>query len=95
MLDKQGYMQTHVCTRVRFRHTHTEIYNIYCFSTAPILCKRASILRYMYIACLAIFELSSFVSIPCLSDGAATSFITIIIIIITYHLYAVYLHICT
>ena len=32
--------------------THTQIYNVYCFSTAITIRERASILRYTYIVCL-------------------------------------------
>ena len=47
MLDKQGYMRVHA-------HTlgHTQINNIYCFSTATMIRERASVLRYTYIACI-------------------------------------------
>ena len=33
-------------------HIHAQIYNIYCFSTAIMMCKCASLLCYTYIACL-------------------------------------------
>jgi hypothetical protein len=33
-------------------HAYTQICNIYCFSTATIIRKRASVLRYMYVVCL-------------------------------------------
>jgi hypothetical protein len=47
MLDKQGY--THVRT---LASAHTQIYNIYYFSTATMIRERASIVRYTYIVCL-------------------------------------------
>ena len=61
MLDKQGYMHAGACTSPRARaharaHTHTQICNIYCFSTATIIRARASMLRYTYIVCLVCFE---------------------------------------
>ena len=67
MLDKQRYTRARAFTHPRARahpharmhararahtHTHTEICNIYCFSTATIIHERASILRYAYVVCL-------------------------------------------
>ena len=49
-----------VPTRVRARaraHTHTQICNIYCFSTATIICERASTLPYTDIVCLGYFNI--------------------------------------
>ena len=43
-------------TRTR---AHTQICNNYCFSTATMIRERASVLRYMYIACLFLTYLSN------------------------------------
>jgi hypothetical protein len=59
MLDKQDYThaQAHapgyLHKQVR-AHTHTQIYNTYCFSTAKIIIESASLLRYTYIGSLVI-----------------------------------------
>jgi hypothetical protein len=61
MLDKQGYMHAHACTRPRAlahartharAHSRTQICSAYCFSTATTIRERASVLRYTYIAVL-------------------------------------------
>ena len=64
MLDKQGYTHTLVCTRSRARahartrsYTHTQICNIYLFLHANNDRERTSLLRYTYIACLAVIYL--------------------------------------
>jgi hypothetical protein len=36
-------------------HTHTPRSNTYCFSTATTIRERASMLRYVYIACLVLY----------------------------------------
>ena len=41
-------------TRTHARE-HTQICNIYCFSTATMICERALVLRYTYIVCLVTF----------------------------------------
>jgi hypothetical protein len=52
MLDKQGDLQAHTCTRP---HTCGEICNTYRFSSATMICEHASILVYTYIVCFGIF----------------------------------------
>jgi Pyruvate/2-oxoacid:ferredoxin oxidoreductase delta subunit len=54
MLDQQGYMQAHVPYTRTHARAHTQICNIYCFSTATIIRERASKLRYTYIVCLVL-----------------------------------------
>jgi hypothetical protein len=51
MLDKQGYMQTHIHlpTRPGTRtHAHTHTTNVYCFFKETMILKHASLLRYTY-----------------------------------------------
>jgi hypothetical protein len=57
MLDKQGYThaQSHTTGHPHAHvgtHTHRQIRNTYCFSTATIIRERGSVLRYTYIFCL-------------------------------------------
>jgi hypothetical protein len=62
ILDKQGYMNSRVCTRERFRahartsahaHTHSHKYVIFiAFPQQEWLRERASLLRYTHTACL-------------------------------------------
>jgi hypothetical protein len=57
MLDKHSYIhaRAHVHGHTHTHtHTHTEICNSNCFSMAKMICQRASILRYNYIACLTL-----------------------------------------
>jgi hypothetical protein len=61
MLYKQGYMHAHAHARAR---AHTQICNIYCFSTTTMIRERASMLRYTYIACLVM---------NCVNDKTYTS----------------------
>jgi hypothetical protein len=72
--DKQGYMhaghehaqapgRTHVIT-----HTHRQIYNTYCFSSATKIHEHSSMLRYTHTACLII---SSYYSTGCGSRGSS------------------------
>jgi hypothetical protein len=49
MLNKQGYMHARACTHAR---AHTQICNIYWFSTTTMIHERASLLRYTYIVLL-------------------------------------------
>ena len=35
-----------------YARAHTRICNVYCFSTATIICERVSVLRFTYIICL-------------------------------------------
>jgi hypothetical protein len=58
MLDKQGYMHTRACTRPLARVnaltralTHTQIRDIYYFSTTATNSEVASVLRYTYNVC--------------------------------------------
>jgi hypothetical protein len=37
-------------------HTHRQIHNTYCFFMAKIIRERASVLRYMYIACVVFYK---------------------------------------
>jgi hypothetical protein len=51
-------MPTRPGTRTNARaytHTHTQICNIYCFSTAVMIRERVSMLRYTYVSCLATY----------------------------------------
>ena len=49
-----GHTQVHMHVPAHVRtHTHTQICNIYCFSTAAMICELASLLRYTYIVSLA------------------------------------------
>jgi hypothetical protein len=48
-LEKQDYMHAHKHTRPG-AHAHT--HNSYCFSTATMIRKRTSVLRYTYTVCL-------------------------------------------
>ena len=54
----QGYTRTRACTRPRDEHSHTHTHThkkyliLITFSLQQWLRERASVLRYMYIACL-------------------------------------------
>ena len=48
-----AHAHTQHSTRTKAR-THTQICNIYCFSTATMIRERASVLRFTYIVCLVI-----------------------------------------
>ena len=61
MLNNQGHIYARACTRPLARahartearqRAHTQMYNIYCLSTATIIRKRDLVLRYTYIFCL-------------------------------------------
>jgi hypothetical protein len=45
-------------------HKHRQICNAYCFSTATVIPKRASVLCYMYIDCLVVYNLICTVLFP-------------------------------
>ena len=60
MLDKQGH------TRAR-AHTHSQISNTYCFSTAKAFRERASVLLHTYIDCL-VYESRKFVTVFTTAD---------------------------
>jgi hypothetical protein len=56
MLDNEGYMHTHARVRTLHArtHTHRQIHNTYCFSTATMIRERTSVLRYTYTVCLVL-----------------------------------------
>ena len=67
MLDKQGYMHTPTPTRPGTRtiaractHTHRQICNTDCFSTATMIRECALILRYTYIVCIVNLRFEDF-----------------------------------
>jgi hypothetical protein len=51
-MHTRAYTHTQAPTRP---YIHSEIYNIYCFSTATMVSQRASLLRYICIVCLVSF----------------------------------------
>ena len=66
MLEKQGYMLVRARTGPRARvptRTHRQISNSYCFFTATVFRKRASMLRYTYTACIVADCFFSFIHI--------------------------------
>jgi hypothetical protein len=54
-ISKATYTPTRLGTRTR-AGIHTQICNIYCFSTATMIRERASLLRFTCIACLISFK---------------------------------------
>jgi hypothetical protein len=49
-----AHARAHASARAH-KHIHTQICNIYCFSTATMIHEHASLLRYTYIVCLIIY----------------------------------------
>jgi hypothetical protein len=57
--DNQGSMQARACTRpwacvCVHVHTHTQICDIYCFCTATMIRRCASVVCYMCVVCLVL-----------------------------------------
>ena len=54
------HARTRMHTPMRLAHARTHTCNTYCFTTATIIRKRASLLRYTYIGCIVDCCVTSF-----------------------------------